>query len=299
MFEEVSMFKFKKLTAIALVAVAAMGLLAGCGNDKPKMTQQEGVLRVGSETTFPPFEFTEGDKYVGFDVDLSEAIAKKLGLKMEFKSMGFDALIPAVQSGDIDMIAAGINATPEREKALDFSDVYFDQGGFITVVRKDNTTIHNMDELAGHTVGAQIGTIPVEMAQKIPNTTVKQIDSNANIFMELKAGTIDGAIIDNAVAMFYLKQGADKDLKLVGNPTESTGIALGFKKGNTKLRDDVNKALKEMKEDKRLQNKNCKGIRINRTDKIKEKKLKLLMRHQFQFLSQKLQLQRQFQKNVN
>ena len=68
------MFKFKKLTAIALVAVAAMGLLAGCGNDKPKMTQQEGVLRVGSETTFPPFEFTEGDKYVGFDVDLSEAI---------------------------------------------------------------------------------------------------------------------------------------------------------------------------------------------------------------------------------
>ena len=53
------MFKFKKLTAIALVAVAALGLLAGCGNDKPKMTQQEGVLRVGSETTFPPFEFTE------------------------------------------------------------------------------------------------------------------------------------------------------------------------------------------------------------------------------------------------
>ena len=73
---------------------------------------------------------------------------------MEFKSMGFDALIPAVQSGDIDMIAAGINATPEREKVLDFSDVYFDQGGFITVVRKDNTTIHNMDELAGKTVGS-------------------------------------------------------------------------------------------------------------------------------------------------
>ncbi len=249
MFEEDTMFKFKKLTAIALVAVAAMGLLAGCGNDKPKMTQQEGVLRVGSETTFPPFEFTEGDKYVGFDVDLSEAISKKIGLKMEFKSMGFDALIPAVQSGDIDMIAAGINATPEREKVLDFSDVYFDQGGFITVVRKDNTTIHNMDELTGKTVGVQIGTIPVEMAQKIPNTTVKQIDSNANIFMELKAGTIDGAIIDNAVAMYYLKQGADQDLKLVGEPTKSPGTVLGVKKGNKELQAAVNKALKELKED--------------------------------------------------
>ncbi len=73
---------------------------------KTKNDTTRGVLRVGSETTFPPFEFTEGEKYVGFDVDLSEAISKKIGLKMEFKSMGFDALIPAVQSGDIDMIAA-------------------------------------------------------------------------------------------------------------------------------------------------------------------------------------------------
>lgn len=243
------MFKFKKLTAIALVAVAAMGLLAGCGSEKSKMTQEAGVLRVGSETTFPPFEFTEGDKYVGFDVDLSEAIAKKLGLKMEFKSMGFDALIPAVQSGDIDMIAAGFNSTPEREKALDFSDVYFDQGGFITVVRKDNSTIHNMDELAGKTVGVQIGTVPVDIAKAMPNTTVKEMDSNANIFMELKAGTIDGAIIDNAVAMYYLKQGADKDLKLVGEPTKAPGIVLGVKKGNKELQQAINKALKELKED--------------------------------------------------
>ena len=238
-----------KTLGLSLCMVASLGLLAGCGSEKSKMTQEAGVLRVGSETTFPPFEFTEGDKYVGFDVDLSEAIAKKLGLKMEFKSMGFDALIPAVQSGDIDMIAAGINSTPEREKALDFSDVYFDQGGFITVVRKDNTSIHNMDELAGKTVGVQIGTVPVDMAKAIPNTTVKEMDSNSNIFMELKAGTIDGAIIDNAVAMYYLKQGADKDLKLVGEPTKSPGTVLGVKKGNKELQDAVNKALKELKED--------------------------------------------------
>ena len=67
--------------------------------------------------------------------------------------------------------------------------------------------------------------------------------------MELKAGTIDGAIIDNAVAMYYLKQGADKDLKLVGEPTKAPGIVLGVKKGNKELQDAVNKALKELKED--------------------------------------------------
>ena len=168
---------------------------------------------------------------------------------MEFKSMGFDALIPAVQSGDIEHDCCRYQRYTGTRKSIRLLRCILDQGGFITVVRKDNTTIHNMDELAGKTVGAQIGTIPVEMAQKIPGTTVKQIDSNANIFMELKAGTIDGAIIDNAVAMYYLKQGADQDLKLVGEPTKSPGTVLGVKKGNKALQDAVNKALKELKED--------------------------------------------------
>lgn len=241
------MNKITKRISVALaIGVLAIGL-AGCGSNDGSKDQK--VLRVGSETTFPPFEFTENDKYVGFDIDLSEAIAKKLGYKFEFKSMGFDALIPAIKSNDIDMIAAGINETPERAQALSFSDVYFDETGFITIVRKDNTTIHSMDDLANKRVGAQIGTIPVDMAKKIPGTTVKEIDSNSQIFTELQAGTIDGAIMDNAVAKYYLAQGADKDLKLVGTPTKSKGTVLGFRKDDTKLRDDVNKALKELKED--------------------------------------------------
>ena len=81
-------------------------------------------MRVGSETTFPPFEFTEGEKYVGFDVDLSEAISKKIGLKMEFKSMGFDALIPAVQSGDIDMIAGRYQRYTGTRKSIKTSPMY-------------------------------------------------------------------------------------------------------------------------------------------------------------------------------
>lgn len=245
------MFKFKKVAALACAAVLAIGLIAGCGSDtkEQSMTVTPGVLKVGSETTFPPFEFTENDKYVGFDVDLSEAIAKKLNMKMEFVSMGFDALIPAIQSGNIDMIAAGINATPEREKVLTFSDVYFKEGGFITVVRKDNTDIKGMDDLKGKTVGVQIGTVPVDMVKAIPGATAKEMDSNSNIFMALQAGTIDAAVIDQAVAMYYLKQGADKDLKLAGEGTQSPGTVLGMKKDNTQLRDAVNKALKELHED--------------------------------------------------
>ena len=109
------MISMKKLGLILCTAVLSVGLLAGCGSDKKEaqLTQTAGVLKVGSETTFPPFEFAEENtnKYIGFDVDLSEEVAKRLGLKLEFVSMGFDALIPATQSGNIDMIAAGINAT--------------------------------------------------------------------------------------------------------------------------------------------------------------------------------------------
>ena len=166
------------------------------------------VIRVGSETTFPPFEFTENDKYVGFDLDLADAIIKQMGSKMEFKSMGFDALIPAVQSGQIDMIAAGLDATPERAKQVAFSDVYFKDNGYCIVVRKDNTTINDWADLAGKNVGAQVGTYQVKLAQEAKAAEVKQLDSNSQAWMELQANTLDAVVIDQPVAMYYLKQGA-------------------------------------------------------------------------------------------
>lgn len=107
---------------LAMGAMAAVVLASGCGGDAKsgESAAKSGsgipkVIRVGSETTFPPFEFTKDDKYVGFDLDLADAVIKQMGSQMEFKSMGFDALIPAVQSGQIDLIAAGLDATPERE----------------------------------------------------------------------------------------------------------------------------------------------------------------------------------------
>lgn len=250
MFNKLRQLISKKAFVTATVGILAVGLLAGCGsNGGATSEKKEKILRVGAETTFPPFEFSENGKYVGFDIDLAEALAKKMGYKMEFKSMGFDALIPALRSGDIDMIASGINATPERAKVVIFSEPYFKEGGFITVVKKDNTTIKGMNDLQGKTVVTQIGTIPSDMARKIPNTTVKEVDSNAQAFNELKAGTADATILDNPVALYYLKQGADQDLKTVGTPTDPEGTVWAFRQDDTKLRDAANKALEELKKD--------------------------------------------------
>lgn len=236
----------KKLLVAAAVGLMAASLFAGCGKDS---SSEQKVLRVGAETTFPPFEFSEGDKYVGFDMDLTKAIADKIGYKYEFKSMGFDALIPALQSNDIDMIASGMNATPEREKTIIFSDSYLDEGGFITVVRKDNTTINDMKDLTNHKVGVQIGNVSVDLVSAIPGTELKQVDSNSQMFTELQAGTIDAAVLDTAVAKYYLAHGASKDLKLVGQSVEATGYNMGFRKSDTELRDKVNQALKDLKAD--------------------------------------------------
>lgn len=246
MFNSLKKFASKKVVLGVTAALLAVGLLAGCGSDT---AQKEKVLRVGSETTFPPFEFAEGDKYVGFDIDLADALAKKMGYKMEFKSMGFDALIPALQSNDIDMIAAGINSTPERAKAVDFSDPYFTEGGFAIVVRKDNTNINDWKDLEGKRIVTQIGTIPSEMARKIPGVQLKEVDSNSQAFNELQANTVDAMILDNAVAMYYLKQGADKDLKLTGEPTKGEPVVWAFRKGDNELREKANKALQELKAD--------------------------------------------------
>ncbi len=252
--EMIRMMNKKMKILLAMGAMAAVVLASGCGGDAKSgaSAAKSGsgipkVIRVGSETTFPPFEFTQDDKYVGFDLDLADAVIKQMGSQMEFKSMGFDALIPAVQSGQIDLIAAGLDATPEREKQVAFSDPYFTQNGYIIIVRKDNDAIKDWADLEGKNVGAQVGTQQVKLAQEAKAAQVKQLDSNSQAFMELQAKTLDAVVIDQPVGMYYLKQGGDKDLKIVGTSKGASGMVFAVKKENKELQAAVNKALKDLK----------------------------------------------------
>lgn len=239
----------KWMVAAGLVAAAAIGL-AGCGSssDSSEASEQGKVIRVGAETTFPPFEFVENEKYVGFDLDLADAVVKQMGAKMEFKSMGFDALIPAIQSNQIDLIASGMDATPERAKQVLFSDPYFTENGYVILVKKDNSNVNDWGDLKGKVVGAQVGTESVKLAQENGASQVKQLDSNAQAFMELKAGTVDAVILDRPVSMYYLNKGADKDVKIVGTPKEGAPMVFAMSKDNEQLQKDVNAALKELKD---------------------------------------------------
>ena len=219
----------KKQLILAAAALTATACIAGCGSsDNAGAAKENATFIVGMEPTFPPFEFTENDKYVGFDLDLAQALCDKMGVKMEVKSMGFDALIPALKSGQIDMIASG--------------------DGYSVVVRKDNTTINGFDDLKGKVVGAQVGTKPVDIATEHGAATVKQYDANSQGWMELNSGTCDAVVINTSVALFYLKQGGDKDLKVVGeSEVLNDGLAMAISKEKPEQLEKVNKALADIK----------------------------------------------------
>ena len=116
----------KKTFMLLMAMVMVVMMAAGCGGGEKKKAEAPKVLRVGTEPTFAPFEFQkDGSKeFDGFDMDLIRAIGKQLNMKVEILNMGFDALIPALNAGNIDVAAAGMSITPDRQKAVDMSDPY-------------------------------------------------------------------------------------------------------------------------------------------------------------------------------
>lgn len=240
----------KKLHVVAgLLAALMMAVAAGCGGGSQQASKEQKVLKVGTEPTFAPFEFQEKDskEFAGFDMDLARALGKKMGMKVEIQNMGFDALIPALNSGNIDMVAAGMSITDERKKAVTFSDPYY-TSGLTIVVTKDNNDIKSLKDLEGKKIAVQIGTTGADKAAKVPGAKVTSFNTNAEVFLELENKGVGAVIIDKPVAAYYLtKEGKDKD-KMVGETMDAESYGFAFKKDN-KLAAEVNKALGELKKD--------------------------------------------------
>jgi polar amino acid transport system substrate-binding protein len=205
-----------------------------------------GVMTFGSDTTYAPFESidTTSGQAVGFDVDLANLIANKLGVKAKIMSTDFGGIIPALQSGKFDAIISAMTITDERKKEIDFSDPYYDSGQIIAV-QVSNNSIKGPDDLSGKKVGVQTGTTGEEAAKKIKGAIVKSYPDIQLAFTDLVIGRIDAVVNDLPVSAFYAK--GHPGVKLVGNlfTVEQYGIA--FRKDETELREAVNDALKEIK----------------------------------------------------
>ncbi|EGO64928.1 basic amino acid ABC transporter substrate-binding protein [Acetonema longum] len=239
----------KWIVSIVTGILMAALVLAGCGGQKSTENQaKKPVLKVGTEPSFAPFEFQDetSKDYTGFDMDLIRAIGKELGSEVQIQSMGFDALIPALASGNIDIIISGMTINPERAQKVSFTKPYY-QSGLTIIVRADNTAIKGFEDLPGKRLAAQIGTTGAEEGKKITDTTVREFNSPAEAFMELKAGGVDAVINDRPVNDYYLKTSGTKDVKQVGNPLTAEEYGIATAKNNTELAAKIDKALEALK----------------------------------------------------
>lgn len=241
----------KKLLSLLVSSILLIGLLSACGGGEEKNGSgaQKKVLKMGTSADYPPFEYIDtakGNEIIGFDVDLAKMITKELGYEFEIVDMDFTGLIPALQSGKVDFVLAGMTPTEDRKKNVDFSDVYYVSRNMI--VSKKGSGIKTVKDLKGKTVGVQTGSIQEGEAKKIAKTVDMKIESRNRIpelIQEIQSGRFDAAIIEDTVAKGYLKT---SNGKLEGHtiPTneQEAGSVIAFPKGS-KLRDEFNKVLQE------------------------------------------------------
>ncbi len=237
----------KKVLVFLMMAVMACSmLLAGCGSDDKKSADSAKVLRVGTEPAFAPFEFPkEGSKELtGFDIELVQALGKHMGYKVQIEGMGFDALIPALQAGNIDAAIAGMTITDERKKVVTFTDSYY-TSGLMIMVRKDSN-VKNIDDLKGKTIACQIGTTGENKSRTVEGATVKAFNTQDEAALELKNGGCDALIGDAPVIEYYMTKAGKDFAKTVGEKMEAEPYGIAVKK-DSKLAGDLNKALAELK----------------------------------------------------
>ena len=222
------------VAGLAALVAAAFGLgsavpaQAGPGVDRIK---KAGVLVVGSDVTYPPFEYMEGSTPVGFDVDVARAIAKALGVKLDYQNTAWDGIFAALKSGKFDMLLSGITITDERKKTFDlaFSKSYFDSGQGVAL-KRGGKPVRGEQDLAGKVVGVQINTTGQYAAEKIKGIReIKKYETLPEALADLGVGRTDAVVADYPVLLYNAKEGT-KDKKfevveglIVGEP-EQLGI---------------------------------------------------------------------------
>ena len=216
--------------------------------------QQSGKLVVGTEAQYPPYEFKDLDaSFTGCDMWLAQQIADSLGVELEVVDMAFDGIIPAVQSGQVDIGIAAFTKTPERAEVIDFSDLY-ETSNQLLIVKTGNADLYsNKEALAGQKVGAQKGTIQSQLIQSaLPDSELFELEKYPALALEVQNGNIAGLVVDQAVGESLVAT-SDGGLE-VANFTftaeeASFGKACIIAKGNESFVEAVNAVIDQVTSD--------------------------------------------------
>ncbi len=227
---------------LILGVFVAMLLLVGCSS------QDDSVLKVGINAQFPPFESTggpNGEAYSGFDIDLIYEVGNQLGKEIQIVDMDFDGLIPALNSGKVDLCISGMTITPEREKNVNFSTPYY-AATQVVVMRPES--VETYPDITSLQHGAKIGVLLGYTGEFIANDyfTSDQISTYKSGFeasLEVKNGRVDAMIIDSAPAKNFANKNG---LVVVPMDFDDEYYGIAVSKKNPELLDDINEVLEDI-----------------------------------------------------
>ena len=199
------------LGRFCVLIVLICSLLAGCsGNYRPNK-----VLQVATEPTFPPFEFQgQGGELEGFSIDLMRAIATAANFQIEFQSLPFDGIIPALQAKTIDGAISSMTITAERAKTVAFSRPYF-KAGLAIAIRTDNQNIKGFNSLQNKKIAVQMGTTGAQKAKSVIGAEVRSFDSAPLALQELQNGNVDAVINDAPASLYAINTGNLQGIKII------------------------------------------------------------------------------------
>ncbi|HTR11536.1 MAG TPA: transporter substrate-binding domain-containing protein [Paraburkholderia sp.] len=245
--------KLSKFLLTSALAVSALGFtaVAAHAEDLLDSVKQSGVLRIGLEGTYPPFDSRDASgQLVGFDVDVAKAVAAKLGVKPEFIPTEWSGIIAALQAGKFDVIVNQVTITPQRQQALDFSQPYTYSAAQLIQRADDKREFKALDEFKGdNKLGVTLGTNYDQMARAVPGINVQTYPGAPEKLRDLAAKRID-ATMDDRLMLPYIIKTSQLPLRagavLKGADQE---MAIPFRKGNPKFAKALDDALTSLKQD--------------------------------------------------
>lgn len=250
----------KKIVVALLSAVLATSLLVGCGAKKESKTdnslayvEKQGELILGLDASFPPMGFTDEDQnIVGFDVDVAKEVTKRMGLKLKLQPINWDSKEQELNNKNIDCIWNGMTYNEERAKSMLCSTPYMENHQVL--VLPADSKITSLADIKTKTVEVQKGSTAadaVDKAKELKDAEILTMGNNVEILNDLGLGC-DAAVMDEVVAKYYTNKEKGK-YKILAADLATEDYVIGFRKGDKKLNDAIEKQLKEMAKDGTLE----------------------------------------------
>jgi polar amino acid transport system substrate-binding protein len=237
------------------VLLIVLMLLIGCSrqNDSWQRVQESGVLKVGLDPTFPPFELFTGEELVGLDADLALALGNDLGVDIEFVHFGYDGLYDALLTEQADVLISALVIMPERTRDFAYSEPYFNAGE-ILIVAEDEAEIDEMADLNGRSLSVEIGSqahvLAAEWARNLPELTILPFNTPDDAITAVLNQTADAVLIDNISGRLFLKE--HPGLKRIPEPVTVEPYAIVVRAEDDQLLKQINNSLERLKSSGKL-----------------------------------------------